>query len=237
MKVSKQKRAAAAPLTETAKGNAVRGKTGHGNPGKGKSVKGNAAKSAVARRVAVIAEPAIVDVPVSSPLAMELPVANAPEAATAAADISAADMPSADMPNADMPSADMDSATVPSANIPSVTIPIERARAAIPSASPMTSSDPVVMLGSSCTVKDAAALKHSLCAVVDSKVAVTLDARSLERIDTATIQVLCAFVRQRVAAAHGVIWVGVPEALQEAARLLGVHALLALPPDVAGAAS
>lgn len=180
------------------------------------AIPGKITKTAANRRVAASAEPAIADVPVIASVAADLPVANAP-----AMDMPEAVMVAADLPAADIALVDMAVAELPSGNIQN--------------ASPVAESDPIVTLGSSCTVKDAAALKHSLCAVVDSQVAVTLDAHSLERIDTATIQVLCAFVRQRVADARAVIWVGVPEALQEAARLLGVHALLALPP--AGAAS
>lgn len=90
--------------------------------------------------------------------------------------------------------------------------------------------EPTVTFGSNCTIKDAAALKQALCAVVEMPSAVTLDVRGLERIDTAAVQVLCAFVRQRVAAAHAVKWQGMSEALREAARLLGVQSLLSLPP-------
>lgn len=89
-----------------------------------------------------------------------------------------------------------------------------------------------VALASHCTVKDAAALRQALCAVVNSEGTVTLDVSSLERIDTATIQVLCAFIRERVAAARAVQWLGVSSVLREAARLLGVNALLALPAEV-----
>lgn len=84
-------------------------------------------------------------------------------------------------------------------------------------------------LASNCTVKDAAALKVSLCAVVNADEPVMLDAGGVERIDTATIQLLCAFVRERVGRSQGVVWQGTSAALLEAARLLGVQTLLALP--------
>jgi ABC-type transporter Mla MlaB component len=96
-------------------------------------------------------------------------------------------------------------------------------------------SQPVVTLGSNCTVKDAAALKQSLCAVLNSEAAVIIDIGAVDRIDTAAIQLLCAFVRQRAADAHGVVWRGTPAALREAAGLLGVCELLMLPAE-AGAA-
>ena len=50
-----------------------------------------------------------------------------------------------------------------------------------------------------------------------------------ERIDTATLQVLYAFVRDRLAGDREVTWQGVPAALTDAARLLGVRDLLCLP--------
>lgn len=87
-----------------------------------------------------------------------------------------------------------------------------------------------VALASNCTVKDAAALKVSLCAVVNEQEPVLLDAGSVERIDTATVQLLCAFVRERAEHSRGVTWQGTSAALLEAARLLGVQTLLALPP-------
>ena len=96
-------------------------------------------------------------------------------------------------------------------------------------------AQPVVTLGSNCTVKDAAALRQSLCAVLNSEAAVVIDVGAVDRIDTAAIQVLCAFVRQRAADSHGVIWRGIPAAVREAARLLGVSEMLMLPAD-AGAA-
>lgn len=96
-------------------------------------------------------------------------------------------------------------------------------------------SQPVVMLGANCTVKDAAALKQSLCAVLDSEATVVIDVGSVTRIDTAAIQVLCAFVRQRAVNARSVAWLGIPAAVREAAVLLGVSELLMLP-AAAGAA-
>jgi ABC-type transporter Mla MlaB component len=92
-------------------------------------------------------------------------------------------------------------------------------------------SQPVVTLDSNCTVKDAAALKQALCAVLDNEATVVIDVGAVDRIDTAAIQLLCAFVRQRAADAHGVAWRGTPSALREAAGLLGVRELLMLPAD------
>lgn len=90
-------------------------------------------------------------------------------------------------------------------------------------------SGPALVLASNCSVKDAAALKISLCKLADQSVAVTVDMSSVERVDTATMQLLCAFARDRAARERKVVWLGQSRAMQEAARLLGVEKLLALP--------
>ena len=83
-----------------------------------------------------------------------------------------------------------------------------------------------IVLAAHCSVKDAAALKISLCAVAKNSAPVTVDATALERIDTATVQLLCAFVRDRSGRSQSVTWLGDSPALQDAARLLGVRGLL-----------
>jgi ABC-type transporter Mla MlaB component len=85
--------------------------------------------------------------------------------------------------------------------------------------------DPIVVLAANCSVKDAAALKTSLCAI--AKITdVTLDVSAVERVDTATMQLLCAFVRDRSGRQQNVNWRGESQALQDAVRLLGVGELL-----------
>ena len=86
--------------------------------------------------------------------------------------------------------------------------------------------DAIIVLAANCSVKDAAALKTSLCAVAKDSAPVTVDVRSLERIDTATMQLLCALVHDRGSRNQSVKWLGESQALQDAARLLGVRALL-----------
>jgi len=90
-------------------------------------------------------------------------------------------------------------------------------------------SQPVVALPSNSTVKDAASLKAALIKVVASTATVSVDARSVERIDTATIQLLCAFARERSQRQLAVKWLDCPKALVESSRLLGVHQILGLP--------
>jgi ABC-type transporter Mla MlaB component len=86
--------------------------------------------------------------------------------------------------------------------------------------------EPIVVLAANCSVKDAASLKSSLIAVAQESAAVTLDASAVERVDTATMQLLCAFVRDRLARNQGIVWRGQSQALHDAVRLLGVGSLL-----------
>lgn len=94
--------------------------------------------------------------------------------------------------------------------------------------------DPIVALSSNSTVKDAQALKDQLMKLLELPEVVAIDVRSVERVDTATMQLLCAFVRDRAERNGAVEWLGSPPALVEAARLLGVEHMLAF--SKAGAA-
>jgi len=94
----------------------------------------------------------------------------------------------------------------------------------------VAASQPMIVLASNCNVKDAAELKQSLCLHLDESAAVTLDVGSVERVDTSTMQLLCAFVRERSAQQRQVEWLGNSGVVREAARLLGVEAMLSLPP-------
>lgn len=87
----------------------------------------------------------------------------------------------------------------------------------------------MIVLASNCNVKDAAELKQSLCLHLDQAAPVTLDVGSIERVDTSTMQLLCAFARDRVAQERKVVWLGDSRVVRDAARLLGVEALLCLP--------
>jgi ABC-type transporter Mla MlaB component len=114
------------------------------------------------------------------------------------------------------------------ATAPAEPVAATPATASAPAAEPAR-SESVVALASNSTVKDAAALKSTLAQVLEAPGSVTIDAKSVERIDTAIIQVLCAFVRDRAERNLAIEWRGTPQPLFDAARLLGVGALLALP--------
>ncbi len=58
---------------------------------------------------------------------------------------------------------------------------------------------------------------------------VVLDATHVERVDTAVLQMLCAFVRAAQGSGMAVQWRQPSAALENAARLLNIRACLALP--------
>ena len=92
----------------------------------------------------------------------------------------------------------------------------------------VAASAAAITLAANCSIKEVAALRTQLCAVVDNGEPVAIDASAVERIDTATLQLLYAFVRDRLNSDREVTWQGVPAALTDAARLLGVRDLLCL---------
>ncbi len=96
---------------------------------------------------------------------------------------------------------------------------------------------PLHVLNASCTMRDSIALKSALLDLLADRRPVTIDARSVERIDTAALQVLCAFVRDRKAAGGAVLWAGGTENFCEAVRLLGLRKIIDVPDSrLAGAA-
>jgi len=91
---------------------------------------------------------------------------------------------------------------------------------------------PSFKLEANCTVRDAARLKEALLEMQETPDVVTLDVTDVERVETASLQVLCAFVMSRRAAGRAVRWQGGSTALTQAAQLSGLSALL----DLEGAA-
>lgn len=88
---------------------------------------------------------------------------------------------------------------------------------------------PALTLAAECTVAEAESLKAGLTRLVDEATTVTLDVSALQRIDTAGLQLLAAFVRDRRATARAVEWRGRAPALDAAADLLGLRGMLQLP--------
>lgn len=169
--------------------------------------------------------PAAVEALVAEPVAAEPAVEAAVETIEAAADAVAAESEPAAEAVAETVAACADPAAEvvdPNAE----TVVADPAELAV--AEPAQAADPVVVLAANCSVKDAAALKTSLCAVANESTDVTLDVSAVERVDTATMQLLCAFVRDRSGRNQSVTWRGESQALQDAVRLLGVGELLGL---------
>jgi anti-anti-sigma regulatory factor len=106
----------------------------------------------------------------------------------------------------------------------------------VPAAKPVAVAPPVappvrvIAISSHCTIKDAAALKLDLIAMANESAEVTLDVGSIERIDTATMQLLCAFARDRAQRNQKVIWKGESPSWLDAVRLLGTATLLGFSP-------
>lgn len=100
------------------------------------------------------------------------------------------------------------------------------ARAPVDRGAPARSDS--LALNADCTLAEADSLKAALAGLLDEPQAVTLDASALQRIDTAALQLLAAFVRDRRLGGRAVTWRGAEHALEPAARLLGMGDLLGL---------
>jgi ABC-type transporter Mla MlaB component len=72
-------------------------------------------------------------------------------------------------------------------------------------------------------------LQRALLEQLDTSGPVRLEIGTLERIDTATLQLLAAFIRELTSASRAVEWAARSEVLEQAARSLGLTAALALP--------
>lgn len=90
-------------------------------------------------------------------------------------------------------------------------------------------ADGALLLAAECTVAEAEALKSELGRRLQAAQPVTLDVSALQRIDTAGLQLLAAFIRDRRTAGRAVVWRGRAAALEAAAGLLGLHDMLELP--------
>lgn len=84
-------------------------------------------------------------------------------------------------------------------------------------------------LAAECTVADAGTLKSGLARLLDEAQTVAVDISAVQRIDTAGLQVLTAFVLDRMVQDRDVEWVGHAPALTAAATLLGLNSILKLP--------
>jgi ABC-type transporter Mla MlaB component len=77
-----------------------------------------------------------------------------------------------------------------------------------------------------CGIASAAKLKSALLKRVGDAGSVTLDASAVQRVDSAGLQVLAAFARDRRAAGLALEWASVPRSLADAASLLSLTDVL-----------
>ena len=86
--------------------------------------------------------------------------------------------------------------------------------------------DRTLRLDAQCTIAQASAVKARLARLLGHPGKVALDGGAVERIDTACLQLLVAFIRERRAAEHPVAWHEASAEVINSARLLGLSAEL-----------
>ena len=87
----------------------------------------------------------------------------------------------------------------------------------------------VFALAPECTISDIAPLQAGLTGLLEHPSSVTLDIEAVQRIDTAAMQMVVAFVRERETQGRQVQWRGNTSVFGSAARLLGLAPMLHLP--------
>jgi ABC-type transporter Mla MlaB component len=88
-----------------------------------------------------------------------------------------------------------------------------------------------VSCGESLVISTVHDLHDSLKQSLVSGLPIELDASLVESVDAAAMQLLCAFARDASSSGHPIRWYRPTQVLIDAAKLLQVHALLALPAD------
>lgn len=81
-------------------------------------------------------------------------------------------------------------------------------------------------LPAECVVQEAQDLREQLLPLTEVTTPVTIDVHALQRIDTAGVQILAAFVEGRRREGLAVAWSGESTVLARAAELLGLQRLL-----------
>jgi anti-anti-sigma regulatory factor len=99
--------------------------------------------------------------------------------------------------------------------------------------SPDPAPDAIIHLGAHLTIREAVALRAELLERVNLVDVVGLDASGVQKVDTAGLQVLLAFTRQRRVADAATVWTGCSDSLRKGAACLDLGQALGLP---AGAA-
>jgi len=111
---------------------------------------------------------------------------------------------------------------------PSPRAPKARRRPAVKSRAARAAGgrDSLLRLPAQCTLADAQGLKLKLAKLLKSVKPVTVDARAVQRIDTASLQLLVAFALERSANDLALRFASVSDDFVEATRLLGFGQIL-----------
>src|SRR4051794_36808388 len=88
-------------------------------------------------------------------------------------------------------------------------------------------SSAVASFSAECTIAQAPAMQASLAEMLTRPACITLDLSTIRRIDTAALQVLTTFIRERRAAGRDVDCKGASDAFLATASILGLRALFA----------
>jgi phospholipid transport system transporter-binding protein len=86
-----------------------------------------------------------------------------------------------------------------------------------------------VVLGTSCTIQEAAAVRAHLLAQAAQPGPYEIDGASVEQVDTAGVQLIVAFALDCLEKGVAYKWIGRSATLEKAIELLGVGALLEYP--------
>lgn len=106
---------------------------------------------------------------------------------------------------------------------------VDQLLAATPAGQDAVAADAASLcLPAQCVLREAVEYRQHLLALLPVNT-VTLDVAAVERVDAAFLQTLLAFVRSRPQGSEPVQWLNVNSVFVEAARLLGVQAVLAIP--------
>jgi phospholipid transport system transporter-binding protein len=79
------------------------------------------------------------------------------------------------------------------------------------------------------TIRSITSLQSELAERLDESGGVQIDATAVDRVDTAGLQLLAAFVRDLRAEMRTVEWIGCSDSLRKAATALGLETTLCLP--------
>jgi len=106
--------------------------------------------------------------------------------------------------------------------------PIDKSSAATIGPTAAIKPDGVLRLPPQCTIRDAAQLLAQLLLHLEQTAPVYIDAAQVERVDTAALQLLVGFLRDRKAEQRAVVWLDCSDAMVRAARALGLSGALSL---------